>query len=80
MTEPPTPDDRAKEIRRHRYLAAVQLERFGWAIVRYAAKLKRACQHPSPEHEAAATHWFEELTARRRVFAHLRSVFLRAQQ
>lgn len=43
-----------------RHEAAERLEEFGWSLIRYARRIKRACEKPETKNEDSATKWLHE--------------------
>lgn len=55
---------------------AEALESLGWALVRYAKRIKRCVEKPSYEHELKAINWWQEARARWLVFKGFRKSYL----
>lgn len=63
-----------------RYEVAEKLEEYGWAVVRYARRIKRAVEHPSPYNEAAAAEWYAECKRRLRLALYCRTHYLNSRR
>lgn len=59
-----------------RLLAANKLEELGWAIVRYAQRVQRACALPERDYEPSVNSWWVRIIGRRAEFKYLRAKYL----